>query len=145
MGKTILLIEPYMSIWVDTKTNILYVDWWGAITKENVLDGCRLLLSMLEKETCNMIINNNANVTSHWKATAIWAATIGFLELDKTTCAYFAWVKPPQSNLSSDYVARLDTRKVQVKIFDSQLAAERWLLSVQQNLPQKEEAVEEAA
>ncbi|ALI98333.1 hypothetical protein [Rufibacter tibetensis] len=134
MGRTILLIEPYVTIGVDPETKILYVDWWGDVTKQNVLDGCQQLLGLLEKEKCNMILNNNSNVTSHWKATAIWAATIGFMHLDQTSCAYFAWVKPPKSNLTSDYGSRLDVRNVKVEIFESQLAAERWLLSIGQKL-----------
>ncbi|WP_181306136.1 hypothetical protein [Rufibacter sp. XAAS-G3-1] len=142
MGKTIFILEPYVTISLDPETHILYVDWWGDITKQNVLDGCQLLLGMLEKERCNMILNNNANVTSHWKAAAIWAATIGFLQLDKTTCTYFAWVKPPKSNLSADYVLRLDILNVQVQVFDSQLAAERWLLLQQQKATHKKKPVE---
>ncbi|RNI31441.1 hypothetical protein [Rufibacter latericius] len=144
MGRTILLIEPYVTIWVNTETDILHVDWWGDITKQNVMDGCQHLLSMLKQEKCNMILNSNANVTSHWKATAIWAATVGFLELDKTTCAYFAWVKPPKSNLSPDYVHRLDVENVKVGIFESQLAAERWLLSAQSKTVHAKETVEAA-
>ncbi|KAA3439609.1 hypothetical protein [Rufibacter hautae] len=134
MARSILLIEPYITITVDNETSILYVDWWGDITRQNVLDGCRFLLSMLEQERCHLILNNNSNVTTHWKATAIWAATVGFLELDKTTCAFFAWVKPPKSNLSPDYAGRLEVKNVKIGIFDSQLAAERWLLVTKQKV-----------
>jgi hypothetical protein len=139
MARTVLLIEPYITIGVDTETHVLYVDWWGDITKQNVLDGCTLLLQMLHQETgCNMILNNNAFVTSHWKATAIWASTVGFLQLEKTRCTYFAWVKPPKSNLSDDYARRLNVRNIQVGIFESQLAAERWLLAAKAKITEKE-------
>ncbi|MBC3540043.1 hypothetical protein ACFSC6_04370 [Rufibacter sediminis] len=140
MSRTILSIEPYVSIWLDNETDILHVDWWGDITKQNVVDGCQLVLNMLHQEKCNMILNNNTNVSSHWKSTAIWTASVGFLELDRTTCAYFAWVKPPKSNLSSGYAIRLEVQNVKVAIFESQLAAEKWLLSVRGKSSQVKDA-----
>ncbi|WP_207435342.1 hypothetical protein [Sabulibacter ruber] len=127
MARTVLLIEPYVTIGMDAKTDTMYVDWWGDVTKQNVLDGCTLMLQMLDQEKCTKVLNNNTYVTGHWKSTAQWAFTEGFKALDNTTCTCFAWVKPPMSTMEADYVKRLNVKNVEVCIFDSLLAAERWL------------------
>ncbi|WP_205503791.1 hypothetical protein [Rufibacter psychrotolerans] len=127
MAKTILLIEPYLTIGVDADLDTMYIDWWGDVTKQNVLDGSALMLQMLDQEKCTKVLNINTRVHSHWKATAQWAFTDGFKALDNTTCKCFAWVKPPMSTMDADYVRRLNVENVNVCIFDSILAAERWL------------------
>lgn len=121
---------PFLDIFYDPDSQILYADWKGYQSFDTGTAGCERILEYVEKYRITKVLNDNSNVRGLWMGAAEWAARIWFPRMKQAGMQHFAWVYSPAkfSQISTDTaLASMDPDAFGVEVFYNKDDALAWL------------------
>ena len=129
MSRFDLNSDSYLTVSYDVTQRWLYADWHGHVDSEDVMTGALKMLSLLRREQCTKVLNNNARLVGIWADAAIWGADELLPQLYDAGCRRFAWVYSPESysRLSAELIVERTTAGIILKTFDDLATAQSWL------------------
>lgn len=122
-----IIDTPEIFIGHDVENNWLYADWKGEYNQEGSRAACLLMLEALRNSPCQMVLNDNSNITRAKMQFTAWG--VWWLEeMRAAGLLFLAWVLP------QDLLARQATETTvhgieqpRVGTFDDLATAYGWL------------------
>ena len=123
--------DPTIKIALSTDQECLNVDWIGFQSLETVKRGCLKILSLLEINSVNKVVNDNSHVLGTWSEAAEWVGMDWFPMMEKAGLKYFAWVYSPSafSLLSAQKSIDVAVGGITTQFFTDTTSAEAWIVN----------------
>lgn len=88
-----LLYETdHISIYYDSKNNILINDWKGLLTLETVQDGCLKMIELFKLKPSSKVLNMNIHLEGSWAIGVKWTSEVWAPQMIEAGLKHFAWV-----------------------------------------------------
>jgi PAS domain S-box-containing protein len=106
------------------------VNWKGYQNYDSVVKGCTIMLDLMQKNSCQKVLNDNTHVKGNWSEASDWGANTWFPAMAKAGLKKFAWIYSPStfSRIAANVSLPSDYDAVQVAFFDDKKNAANWLL-----------------
>lgn len=124
--------DSHITITYNKVRKQLEADWTGFQNLESVKQGCLTVLSMMVKNSCYKLINDNSNVLGTWADAAEWVGESYFPMLEQAGVKYIAWVFSSSifSQLSAKKSLDIAVTNVVTHFFTDIVEAEQWMYSI---------------
>jgi hypothetical protein len=119
----------YLTIYFDEKENLIYNNWCGYVTPENVKNGSLAVIEALKHFNTSAGLNNNQELVGRWNHTVDWIDKEWVPRAVKAGLHYYAHVVDPETFAASsakDMLNRVNDQFT-MKIFDNVPEARKWL------------------
>ncbi|AKD02650.1 hypothetical protein POKO110462_09135 [Pontibacter korlensis] len=126
-----LITTNYLKLEYNALDNYLYVEWFGALENEAIIQGYDQTLYYLKKEHCQKLLDNHLEVEGIWADLAEWFAQDWHIRAEKAGLQYHAVVysKSHFSRLSTDKAIKMVQTGI-VEGFETVHEAEGWLTNL---------------
>lgn len=120
----------FITIHYQPEGHYMDVDWKGYQNYDSVTKGCEIMLDLMQKNNCQLVLNDNTSVKGNWSEASDWGAEVWFPAMAKAGLKKFAWIYSPStfSRIAAGKSLPDEYDIVQVAFFDEKNAAEQWLL-----------------
>lgn len=124
-----LFAKSHIEITYAPDTQILYCNWKGYQTPENIANGGAVILDLIKQKKIKKILNDNSLVVGPWHHTADWTHNVWFPAVIEAGLKHFAWV------LSDNVFASISAKRAMIpspviKSFKNYEQAHNWLLNL---------------
>jgi PAS domain S-box-containing protein len=112
------------------ESHYMEVDWLGYQNYDSVVKGCTIMLSLMQKNKCHMVLNDNTKVKGNWSEASDWGAQHWFPAMAEAGLQKFAWIYSPStfSRIAANKSLPSEYDAVQVAFFDNKQTALGWLI-----------------
>jgi PAS domain S-box-containing protein len=106
------------------------VDWLGYQNYDSVVKGCEIMLSLMKKNNCSWVLNDNSHVKGNWSEASDWGAEVWFPAMAEAGLKKFAWIYSPStfSRIAANKSLPSEYDAVQLAFFDDKQVALEWLV-----------------
>lgn len=98
----------FLDISYDQKHEMLEANWTGFQNLETVKEGCKIMLTMLSKNSCSLVLNNNSEVAGNWSEAVDWVNQTWFPAMKQAGLKKFAWIFSPSTFARMSAMKTLD-------------------------------------
>lgn len=130
--------NTYLTVGFDAQNQWIYNDWRGMLTTDNVMQGCRGVLELLELTHCPHILNDNRGVIGSWNQANDWIEKEWMPKALAAGLTRFAHVVAPGifGQLSAEEMHLRVGQRFEMRLFQDFNQAKAWLTeaAVQANL-----------
>ncbi|QHL87343.1 STAS/SEC14 domain-containing protein [Nibribacter ruber] len=126
------LVNPfgkvYLTIKKDAENKLIYVNWVGYLTEENVKTGALAYTKTLAEAGFHCVLNDTRSIVGSWNHSMDWVVKEWAPSAAKAGLKRIAMLSSPQSfgETSADTFIK-EQMAFEAKCFDDMEAAKRWL------------------
>ncbi|GAA4314417.1 STAS/SEC14 domain-containing protein [Nibribacter koreensis] len=133
------LVNPfgkvYLTIKKDTDNKLLYVNWIGYLTEENVKTGALAYTKTLQEAGYNCVLNDTRSIVGSWNHSMDWVINDWAPSAAKAGLKRIAMLASPASFAESSADTFINELTVfEAKCFDNIRTAEEWLTELSTSL-----------
>ena len=124
--------KVYYTLEYDKANNYNYSNWIGYVGVEDVKDACLKCLTVMEKNKCANILNDNSQISGPWSGANEWIASVWMPKALQLGLKRFAHVVSPNvfSAMSVEQlVSKVEGMNFEMRIFKTKEEAHNWLRS----------------